>query len=444
MSSLVSQSIRTTGSAEVFALLRDEPRQRREPIITDFLMDEGPRDQLAVGQWTPDSRRPAASFDVPEARAATLARISRYFVSDFEHQTMLLAVEDFAEPPPVMTFFPRLGVCYGTVTKERLVALRRDPAVAFVGGAPQFSLIAFRFGHDTEPDHGPTWGIGSMRIPMLWDQGLHGTGVLVGHLDTGVDAQHPTLQGAVSHYLETDRIGGAVLGATPHDTEEHGTHTAGTIVGRPVDGRSIGVAPGAMLASATIIEGGNVALRLLAGLEWLLSQDVRIVNISVGIVGLVNDFIPILTKVRQMGILPVVAVGNEGPGTSRSPGNYPQALSVGAIDRSDSVWPSSSSQRFQRSGDPLVPDLVAPGVDIISAKAGGGYRFDKGSSMATPHISGLAALLFEARPTASIDQVEQAIYDSCALPASMLPDRGNRGIPDAVEALAHLTRSVVG
>ncbi len=439
MSSLVSESLRNTGFAEVFALLHDETPQRPESVITDFVAED-----RAIGQWTPDSRRPAPSFEVLESRAETLTRVSSYFASGLENQTMLLAAEDFAEPPPAMTFFPRLGVCYGAVTKERLVALRRDPAVAFVGGTPQFSLIAFRFGRDTKPELGPTWGIGSMRIPMLWDQGLDGTGVLVGHLDTGVDARHPTLRAAIHSYLETDRIGGAIVGAQPHDTEQHGTHTAGTIAGRPIDGYSIGVAPGAMLASATIVEGGKIALRLLAGLEWVLTQDARIVNISVGVVGLVNDFIPILTKVRRQGVLPVVAVGNDGPGASRSPGNYPQALSVGAIDRSDSVWPSSSSQRFRRSEDPVVPDLVAPGVDIISAKAGGGYRFDEGSSMATPHISGLAALLFQARPTASIDQVEQAICDSCVRPASMLLDRGNRGIPDAVEALAQLTRSVVG
>ena len=94
---------------------------------------------------------------------------------------------------------------------------------------------------------------------------------------------------------------------------------------------------------------------------------------------------------RARGILPVFAVGNEGPGTSRSPGNYSEALSVGASDEDDLVADFSSSQQFRRPGDPRVPDIVAPGVGVISTVPGGGFAEKDGSSMATPHIAGLAA-----------------------------------------------------
>jgi subtilisin family serine protease len=134
----------------------------------------------------------------------------------------------------------------------------------------------------------------------------------------------------------------------------------------------------------------------------------------------------------------VFAVGNEGPGTSRFPGNYHNVLSIGACDRNDQVADFSGSQRFLKPADRMVPDLVAPGVDIISCVPNGGFARMSGSSMATPHIAGLAALLFSAEPAATADDVEAAIEQSCVLPADMNPTRGNRGIPDAARALAAL------
>src|SRR6185295_3404953 len=102
--------------------------------------------------------------------------------------------------------------------------------------------------------------------------------------------------------------------------------------------------------------------------------------------------------------------------------------SVGAINKDRIIAPFSSSQRFARKVDAIVPDIVAPGVDIISAKPGGGFQSMDGTSMATPHVAGLAALLFEAKPGATIDEVEKAIYSSCTL-GSISPERGNRGFP---------------
>jgi subtilisin family serine protease len=137
-------------------------------------------------------------------------------------------------------------------------------------------------------------------------------------------------------------------------------------------------------------------------------------------------------------MLPVVAVGNEGPGTSRTPGNEPAALSVGAVDRSGGVPGFSSSQTFARADDPFVPDLIAPGVQIQSAAAGGGWLVDGGTSMSAPHVSGLAALLWEARPSATAAEIEAAIRVSCD-PTGVDPSRGGGGVPDGPLALEALT-----
>jgi subtilisin len=194
------------------------------------------------------------------------------------------------------------------------------------------------------------------------------------------------------------------------EEDGHGTHTAGTIAGRTVGGRAIGMAPDAMLASAIVIEGGNANARILAGMEWVISQGARILSMSLGFRGYHDDFLAVTRILRQRGILPVFAVGNEGPGTSRSPGNYVEALSVGAMGEGEKVADFSSSRTFNRPNNPLVPDLVAPGVDVISAKRGGGCQSMDGTSMATPHIAGLAALLMQAAPDANIDHIEQAIF----------------------------------
>jgi len=279
----------------------------------------------------------------------------------------------------------------------------------------------------------------ALEVDKLWAQGITGKGVLVAHLDTGVDGKHPALQGAIGQFAQFDYLGNLVSPApTAFDSGEHGSHTAGTIAGRASGGRDVGVAPEALLASAMVIEGGRAQARVLAGLEWALDQQAKVLSMSLGFPGWDPSFIQIIQVLRQSGVLPVIAVGNEGPGTSRSPGNYVESLSVGACDQTGAVADFSGSQRFQRTQDPLVPDLIGPGVDIISAKPGGGFQSMDGTSMATPHIAGLAALLWSGQPNATVDHIEQAIFKSCGPVPSSGSDRTERGLPNAPRALGLL------
>ena len=112
---------------------------------------------------------------------------------------------------------------------------------------------------------------------------------------------------------------------------------------------------------------------------------------------------------RVRGILTVAAIGNEGPGTSRSPGNYTDVLSVGVSTKNDEVAAYSSSQRMARRTNPLVPSLVAPGEEVISCVPSGGYSAWSGGSPSCALVAGLAALLFQAKPDASAAEVERAI-----------------------------------
>src|SRR5262249_5492551 len=118
---------------------------------------------------------------------------------------------------------------------------------------------------------------------------------------------------------------------------------------------------------------------------------------------------------------------------------YAETLSVGAMGQKRVVAAWSSSQRFDRDVEPLVPDAVAPGVDIIFALPGGGLGPSSGNSMATPPVDGLAALLFQAKPGAPVAHIEDAIFKSCALLPKMTADRVRLGAPNGPLALRFLT-----
>jgi subtilisin len=379
--------------------------------------------------------RPSAAAAMSELSVSPADELDEFFTMPPASQDAALG-EAFGLDVPAVTYYPNLGIMLGTVTADSVAGLAAQPLVAEVLPAPAFSLIAPIRGNDRGEEI--SWGLAAIAAPALWAEGLSGSGVTIGHLDSGVDGNHEALQEAVASFVEFDEVGRRTDRTDPFDSERHGTHTAGTMVGRPVGGHRIGVAPQAMLASAVVIEGGNITKRVLAGMNWVVGTGVQILNMSLGVRRYDPSFEAITAILRAQGVLPIIAIGNEGPGTSRSPGNYVDVISVGASAVNGSIWPRSSSEKFPPQQNRIVPSLVAPGVDIISARRGGQYLPLSGSSMAAPHIAGLAALLLESAPGASIAQVEQAILRSCSRGPNMTEDRSNRGLPDGVTALQAL------
>ena len=431
----------TVGVAQVIAFLKSP---ESTPVVTPSNAGGVPL-ETAVAD-SPDLEGLETCFECSElSHNNALARAGLQNVAS-KRGTRRAARSPRSKAPPAVLHFPNLGLVLGTVTRDGLSALRNDKRVSQVTAAPQPRLIRPVRVAAAKLNTTTTWGIEFLDVPKLWKQGLTGKGVRVGHLDTGADGKHPALKAAIESFAEFNSFGVQVKPAPkPYDTEEHGTHTAATIAGRAVKGRSVGVAPGVEICSAIVIDGGNVIARILGGMDWAVSQNVRILNMSIGIPFSppLPEFNTILRILRARKVLPIVAVGNEGPGTSRAPGNHPGPISVGAVDKNKLIPDFSSSQQFERTANPMVPDIVAPGADVISAQPGGKFQAMDGSSMATPHVSGLAALLFEAVPAATISDVENAIYSSCTRGAIPV-DRGNRGFPNAVRALAALTGTHVG
>jgi subtilisin family serine protease len=434
MSGQLTQDLKSKGVAECIVILN-------QPIQAAAAAAAG---ALPVGAASADLGGAAvrgvakyfASAETAQASALATAAASGRPMTAAARMGKVSAKRGASAPPPQVRVYPNLGVMFGTVDREGLAGLRADPRVKAVTGAPPLSLIRPQMIAKARRPGKVTWGIRALGIPALWNQGLTGKGVRIGHLDTGVDGTHPALREAIHKFTEFDDFGREVQPAPrPYDTEDHGTHTAATIAGRAVRGSHIGVAPASKLVSAIVIEGGQVVARVLGGMDWALGNSIRILSMSLGFRGWWEDFIPLMALLRTRGVLPVFAVGNEGPGTSRSPGNYSEALSVGAYAQNGDVAYFSSSQQFQRPRDPAVPDMVAPGVGIVSAKPNGGFQSMDGSSMATPHVAGLAALLMEAHPSKSVDEVVAAIIGAGQLKPGMPADRGGRGVPNGGRAL---------
>ncbi|MBM0233563.1 S8 family serine peptidase [Micromonospora sp. STR1_7] len=247
--------------------------------------------------------------------------------------------------------------------------------------------------------------------PAAWQAGFDGTGVTVGVLDTGIDASHPDFAG---HLAEVRDFTG---GNDPADTVGHGTHVASTIVGSGAasGGRYRGVAPGAKLLVGKVCATTECQdSDIITGMQWLAPRA-RVVNLSVG-----GDDAPGLDPLEtavqdlshQYGTLFVIAAGNEGkPKSVSSPATADDALAVAAVDADDQR--AYFSSRGPRIGDNHIkPEISAPGVDIVAAAPGGDYATMSGTSMATPHVAGTAAILAGQHPDWTGPQLKAALMDS--------------------------------
>jgi subtilisin family serine protease len=283
--------------------------------------------------------------------------------------------------------------------------------------------------------------------PAAWEAGFTGEGVTVAVLDTGVDTAHPDLAGKVAearNFSETTEAG---------DTVGHGTHVASTIAGSGAasGGKYKGVAPDATLISGKVCETNFCSeSAMLAGMEWAAAEkDATVVNFSIG--GFDGPEIDPLeeainTLTAEHGTLFVVAAGNSGSsnGTVESPGSAEAALTVGAVDKSEEI--ADFSSRGPRAGDDgLKPDITAPGVDIVAAKAAGTamgepvgdhYTTASGTSMATPHVAGAAALLAQQHPDWKAGSLKSTLMAAAKPNPALTAYQQGAGRVDVARAIA--------
>ncbi|NEB74194.1 S8 family serine peptidase [Streptomyces sp. SID14478] len=278
--------------------------------------------------------------------------------------------------------------------------------------------------------------------PKAWESGLTGKGVKVAVLDTGYDASHPDLASRVSaskSFIEGEEVA---------DRNGHGTHVTSIVGGSGAasDGKEKGVAPDADLAVGKVLsnEGSGSESQIIAGMEWA-AKDVKakVVSMSLGSQEAGDGTDPMAAAVNSLsqetGALFVIAAGNVGAPTSiGSPGAADAALTVGAVDAADQA--AYFTSQGPRLGDnALKPDVSAPGVDILAARSSlvpgdGAYTEMSGTSMATPHVAGVAALLAQEHPDWTGAQLKDALMStSKELDASAYAlGAGRVSVPDAV------------
>ena len=256
------------------------------------------------------------------------------------------------------------------------------------------------------------WNLESIQADRVTKTGKD---IVVGIIDSGVNANHPELQNALLPGGFKDFV--EPSNTEPKDETGHGTHVAGTILGR-----TIGIAKDAKLVVARVFnkEGEASDEGLLAAGQWILEKKPQVVNNSWG--GNRDDsfYDDIVKKWKAAGIVPIFSSGNTGEynaggeGSIGSPGSLEDSFSVGALTKDDRLakfslrGPSKHTNKFK-------PEISAPGVNILSADYKGGYVLKTGTSMAAPHVTGAVALILEANKNLSVDKVED-ILKSTATP----------------------------
>ncbi|WP_369370607.1 S8 family serine peptidase [Promicromonospora sp. Populi] len=333
-----------------------------------------------------------------------------------------------------------------TLDSVRAVSADLDPeGASTLLGALRMPQASVRSAASTAPDvkvwlDAPVRALDADSMPQIgapaaWESGYTGEGVTVAVLDSGLDSSHPDLDDVVVGARDFTGSGNT------EDHYGHGTHVASIVLGSgdASAGTNRGVAPDADLLVGKVLDdfGGGETSSIIDGMEWAAGQGADVVNLSLGSPEEFTDgtdpwAMAVDTLSAQHGTLFVVAAGNAGSyGTVSTPGSANSALTVGAVDDADEVAPFSS--RGPRAGDYAIkPDVTAPGVEIIAARAAGTKEGDgegeyvawSGTSMATPHVAGAAAVLKQARPDLTGQQLKAVLMGSAQHTSGGVFDEG--------------------
>lgn len=253
-------------------------------------------------------------------------------------------------------------------------------------------------------DHMP-WSVSRMQVPQVWAR-TTGKGARVAVLDSGVDCTHPDLAPNCTFGYNV-----FAPGTVPADDQGHGTHVAGIIAGAHNGSGMVGVAPDATILPVKVMNssGTGKVSDIIDGIGWAIQQKADIINMSIGAAKLSEAQGKAVKAAKEAGILVVCAAGNSS-GAVLYPAAFEDSVAVAALDYSNKITDFSCR-------GPEV-DFIAPGVRIYSAAPGGSFALKQGTSQATPHISGLAALA-----------VSLGVKGPDALKAALVRASFNLGLP---------------
>ncbi|MCW3491152.1 S8 family serine peptidase [Dethiobacter alkaliphilus] len=275
---------------------------------------------------------------------------------------------------------------------QAVAALANNPLVEYV--EENIELYALE---QTIP-----WGILRIRAPQVWPY-TQGSGATIAVLDTGI-GPHADLPAPLKATNTIDNSGNL-------DAHGHGSHVAGTIVALNNSIGVVGAAPQVDLYSAKVLadNGTGTAASVAAGIEWAVEQGADIINMSFGSATGSQTIEKASLAAYDQGVLLVAAAGNSGNsnGTGDSvtyPAKYPSVIAVAAID--------STNQRANFSSTGSAVELAAPGVDVLSASTMNRYAYANGTSMASSHVAGVAALVLAINPNLSNVEIRSILQET--------------------------------
>lgn len=273
------------------------------------------------------------------------------------------------------------------------------------------------------------WGVKAVNAPAAWAASNRGRGVKVGIVDTGIDPTHPELAARVKGgHNSVDK------NQPWHDDHSHGTHVAG-IVAATLNGAGIvGVAPEADLYGIKVLtkDGQGSLFAIIDGIMWCVQNGMQVVNMSLG-APQGNALFEFAVNQLQAADIPLIAAaGNDGKAVN-FPAAYPAAIAISAMcppegDSNPKLCNGSAIAAFSSRGPEV--EFIAPGVKIPSSVLGGEIKAYSGTSMATPHVAGLAALAI-ARGARGLEGVRAALKAAATKLPGLSPSEQGSGLVDA-------------
>ncbi|WP_368505408.1 S8 family peptidase [Alkalihalophilus sp. As8PL] len=292
-----------------------------------------------------------------------------------------------------------LPVMHLNLTENQARGLQNHPHVQMVEENAEVTKLA-----QTTP-----WGIPRVQGTAAQDAGFTGNGVKVAILDTGIDRNHPDLSANVKggHSVFTDSANSDPF----FDGDGHGTHVAGTVAAVNNDIGVIGVASEASLYAVKVLNnsGSGSYAGIAEGIEWAINNDIDIINMSLG----GSQSSAILKEFSDLayaeGVLVVAAAGNSGTRSGKNdtvgyPAKYDSVIAVAATDQ--------NNQRATFSSTGPAVEISAPGVGILSTTPNNNYASFNGTSMASPHVAGVAAQVWQAKPHLSNVELRNLLNDT--------------------------------